>query len=435
MNRLLAEIKRLNDLIKPTKTKTEIRDSAIKVRSLFDIAHADWCQQQEVHVASHNCIGTNVELCDVSTQTPASIPKQCEAEFILKSKGDPSKHDEILKLQWPNEVFECTHIVKGGLIKTRPGTARAIICSTGKVASNEPLSRLALTLPSLKRLNDENLPAGKLAVVRCGEEIEIDGEKSSDGPQFVVVATLETPASQSALQDIVSKIAAQAEGSGSDTIILSLPPEADTSQARKVLELSLLGKGIKGEILPDKHHRSAHQGQRGASDSSSFTIVPKDGCTLAEIVKGVQEEVDPTSMGVTVHSVNETRSGGVQITFQNNKSTPSAFFDKVQQCVAAKATCQLRKRSVIVQGIEAVLVEKDIISILATALDVPTTRLEAGNISNSFRGRSLVVTMSSDLVDRALKLKHIQQCWTKANIREKIDPDFCVVLSDLRTPF
>lgn len=62
---------------------------------------------------------------------------------------------------------------------------------------------------------------------------------------------------------------------------------------------------------------------------------------------------------------------------------------------------------------------------LAEALDVPPNRLEAGKISTSFRGRSLVVTMSCDLVERALQLKHIQQCWTKAYIREKIDPDFC----------
>lgn len=237
-----------------------MRDIALKIRSLFDIAHADLCQQNEVHAVSRAHSGTNVELCDGGTQTPASIPKQCEADFILKSKGDPSMHEEILKMHWPNEVFESTQIVKGDLNTVRPGTARAIICSTGKVASNEPLSRLALSLPSLKKLNDENLLAGQLAVVRCGEEIEIDGEKSSDGPQFIVVASLETPASQSATQGIITRIAAQAEESRSDTIIVSLPPEADTSFARKALELSLHGKGIKGEILIDKQNRQALQG-------------------------------------------------------------------------------------------------------------------------------------------------------------------------------
>lgn len=319
MTRLLAEIKRLNDLIRPTKTKNDIRDSALKVRSLFDIAHADWCQQHESQVVSRNSTGTNAELSDGWTQTPPSIPKQCEADFILRSKGDPSKYDEILKLHWPNEVFESTHFVKGGLFETRPGTARAVICSTGKVTSNEPLSRLALSLPSLKKLNDENLPDGKLAVVRCGEEIEIDGERSSDGPQFIVVAAMETPVAQPALLDIMSKIGAQAAKSESVAIIVSLPSECDKSLARKALELSLFGTGMKGEILVDKHHRQAQQGnglhQRGGGDRTSFTMIPKEGATLAEIVKRVQEDVDPTSMGITVHSLQETKSGGVQVTF------------------------------------------------------------------------------------------------------------------------
>lgn len=216
----------------------------------------------------------------------------------------------------------------------------------------------------------------------------------------------------------MTRISAQAEESRSDTIIVSLPPEADTSFARKALELSLHDNGIIGEILIDKQNRQAHQGNaqrhRRPGDKSSFTIVPKgDETTLADIVKRVQEEVDPISMG------------GVKVTFQNNKSEPTTFLEKVQQCVAAKATCQLRKGSVIVQDIEAALSEKEILSILAEELGVPVTRLEAGKISNSYRCRSLVVTMSCDLADRAVKLKHIKQCWTRAHIREKIDPDFC----------
>lgn len=427
MNRLLAEIKRLNDLIKPSKTKNEIRDSALKVKSLFDIAHADWCQQHEVQELRRNSQGLNAELCDGSTQTPSSISKLCDADFVLKCKGDPTKHDEILKMEWPKEAYESTHIVKGGLFKTRPGTARVVICSTGKVSTNEQLSRLAQSKPSLKNLNDENLPAGKLAVVRCGEEIVIDGEKSTDSPQYIVVAAVETPAKQPVLLDIMAKIGAQAEKSGSETVIVALPPGTETTLARKALELFIFRSGIKGEILAEKHPRqqgNVHR-QRGAGDKTSFTIIPNGGATLADIVKGVQEEVDPARMGITVHSLHETKAGGVQVTYQNNKAMPSAFFEKVQQCVASKATCHLRKGSVIIQGIEAVLSEKEIMNSLAEALDVPPNRLEAGKISTNFRGRSLVVTMSCDLVERALQLKHIQQCWTKAYIREKIDPDFC----------
>lgn len=62
---------------------------------------ADWCQQIEAHAVSRAPIGNNVELCDGSTQTPASIPKQCEADFILKAKGNPSKHEEILSYPAP----------------------------------------------------------------------------------------------------------------------------------------------------------------------------------------------------------------------------------------------------------------------------------------------------------------------------------------------
>lgn len=186
----------------------------------------------------------------------------------------------------------------------------------------------------------------------------------------------------------MTKITAQVVESGSDLIIVSLPPKSDTSLARKVLELSLFGNGIKGEILTDKRNQNVQQGnghhQRGAGDKSSFTIVPNGtGATLADIVKRVQEEVDPTSMGVRVHGLHATRSGGVQVTFQNNKSAPSACFEKVQQCIATTATCHPRKGSVVVHDIEAVLSEKEILSTLAEALDVPVTRLEAGKISNS----------------------------------------------------
>ena len=194
MNRLLAEIKRLNDLIKPSKTKTEIRDSALKVRSLFDLVHFDWCQKQESCARPRTPIATNTELCDGSTQTPPSIQQQLDVDYIRKSMGDPSNHEEILKMHWPKEVFEKTQMVKGGLMQTRAGTAKAIICPEGKVGANDQLAQLAFSIPSLKKLTDVNLPAGKLAVVRRGDEIEIDGEKSSDGPQVIIVAAVECSA-------------------------------------------------------------------------------------------------------------------------------------------------------------------------------------------------------------------------------------------------
>lgn len=141
-------------------------------------------------------------------------------------------------------------------------------------------------MPSLKKLNDENLPAGKLAVVRCGEEIVIDGEKSTDSPQYIVVAAVETPAKQPVLLDIMAKIGAQAEKSGSETVIVALPPGTETTLARKALELFIFRSGIKVEILAEKHPRqqgNVHR-QRGAGDKTSFTIIPNGGATLADIV-------------------------------------------------------------------------------------------------------------------------------------------------------
>lgn len=430
MNRLLSEIVRLNELIKATATtKNEIKVSAQKVRKLFDIAHLELAQQQQAHELCHNP-SINVELCDGATQTPSSISKLCETEFILISKGDPTKQEEILNLDWPKDAYECTRMVKGGMIKTRPATARAIICATGLVSQNETLSRLGQSLPSLKRINDSNLQTGKVAVVRCGEEIEIDGEKTNDGSQCIVVAAVETPVRTPGLLEAMKKITEHAVKSRSDRLIISLPKDTDNGLARKILELSLFGRGITGEIIADKQQRKAQQRNghhpRGATEkTSSFTIIPEGEATLADIVKGMQEDVNPSSMGIKVHSMRETRSGGVQVIFQNNRAKPTAFFDRVQQCVASKATCHLRKGAVIVQGIEAAYSENQILSRLAEALDVTVDKLQAGRISTSNRGRSLVVTMTSDLVALALRIKHIQQCWTRAYIREKIDPDFC----------
>lgn len=78
-------------------------------------------------------------------------------------------------MEWPKESFECTRIVKGGLVKSKPGTVRAILCKPGHVSSNPALARLSQTLPALKALNEKNLPAGKIATVRCGGVVEIDG--------------------------------------------------------------------------------------------------------------------------------------------------------------------------------------------------------------------------------------------------------------------
>lgn len=155
-----------------------------------------------------------------------------------------------------------------------------------------------------------------------------------------------------------------------------------------------------------------------------MTLKPNKETTLAEIVKGLHGAVNPQEMGVKVHYVRETKSGSVQVKFNENSATP-AFYNKVKSTMGDRATCALRTGAVILYDIEVGATEEDLKRSLAEELQVEQTEVTCGNITTSARGRSLIVSLETNLVPRALQLRSIGGGWPLAKIREKIDPGYC----------
>lgn len=194
-------------------------------------------------------------------------------------------------------------------------------------------------------------------------------------------------------------------------------------------EIALKRHNVSADIFADRNQRLQHRRELGTAKSqakpSSLRITPTDKMTLADIVKGLHKDVDPTSMGVKVHQMEQTRNGEVHLVYNESNPSRNEFLKKVQAVVGEEMKCQLRMTSVIVSDAEAAATEEEITTKLAKALGAPVTEVKPGRISQDPRGRSLVVTLSQDLAHRATEMRSFPQTWTRATIREKIDPDFC----------
>lgn len=249
-----------------------------------------------------------------------------------------------------------------------------------------------------------------------------------DGTQSIVVASC-LSLEEAALIETITRVAEQVKKAGASRTIIAFPAEVACARARVISEIALKRHNITADIFADRTQRLQHRRELGAAKSrakpSSLRITPTDKMTLADIVKGLHKDVDPTSMGVKVYRMEQTRSGEVHLVYNENNPSRNEFLKKVQAVVGEEVKCQLRTTSVIVSDIEAGATEEETTTKLAKALGAPVAEFKAGRISQGPRGRSLVVTLPQDLAHRAIEMRSFSQTWTRATIREKIDPDFC----------
>lgn len=422
--RLLKEVGRLEGLTKAhPKTKKEIKDGISNLRLLVLLAK----NAPGLRTASPTQEGENATLSDGSSQTPRDIATVHIADLINREKSNPGKRNEIMRMDWPKDAFECTKLVRGGLMRTDATLVRVIVCKPGVVSTNPALSRLGQVLPSLSALSETSLPPNKLATIRCGGAVEIDGVTKVDNSRCLIVGhppSLE----ETQLTDFLTTVGAEVRRAGLAKAVLSLPSEISSTRGRMMTEIAFNHQGITVDIIEDKraraqHNKSAPTRKTGLA-TSAINIAPTAGMSLADIVKGLKAEVNPEAMGVKVHRMEQTRSG-VRIVYHEGNNEGNEFFKKVQSVVGNEARCQPRLRSVIVSDVEAGVNEDTIIQILAKELETSTDNMRPGKISTNQRGSTLVITMPQDLAAKAIALKTIRQNWTRARIREKVDPDFC----------
>lgn len=425
--RLTKEVARLESLVKahPT-TKKEIKDGIGNLRLLVMIAKNEWTRPEAPKPELPET--SNPVTCDGESQTPREISTVHVADFINRSKQDADKREEILKLNWPKDAFEFTRVVKGGLMKTNADTVRVIVCKPSEVATNSALLKLGQALPALAGLSDANLPPGKVATVRCGGAVEIDGVTRIDNTQCIVVVN---PPSleESTLTEFLGTVSDEARKVKPAKIFLSFPDEVDCTRGRMMAEISLKSLALPVDIVAGKlqrtHSRKPSRNAEPSPRTSSFKIVPSDKKTLADIVRGLKTEINPEAMGVKIHRMEETKNGDLHIVYKESSASKNTFMNKVQSAVSGKAKVETRTSSIIISGLEAGVDEDYVIQSLATALAVPKDHMRPGKISSNFRGSSLIVSMPQEMALRAIELGTLQQSWTRARIREKVDPDFC----------
>lgn len=429
LERLSKEIKKLLSLVNSApKTKTEIKCSAKKLEVLAELA---WLDVQVVQTTPQDTTETmaHVETREFGTQTPSSIATESDAAEIRELFNSPDNLKELVARPWPRATFQATRVVKGGMFSSRPETARIFIALHGAIGDSDIINRLGQTIPMVKKITDSSLPAGKSATIRCGGEIIIDGKANDDDQQVIVVSAVESLQPDHISCAIRSSLDAL-KTTKAKKICLAFPPDLEVETARKLVEIMLNSSQITAEIVAPRNQRIEHHHKiRGSGNNrqvhhgkpETLTLSPLENCTMADIVKGFHENIDPQQMGVQVKSFRETANGSLRVTFKETGNS-NTFANTVRTVLAAKAKLHQKTAAIIIDNIEAGLDQTDVVDALSKALGVDPVCLNAGKISPR---RSLIISMSEDQKARALVLKRLLLRYTSATIRDKIDPEFC----------
>lgn len=428
LSKLKQELAKLNEIIAGAKkTKTEIKSSVNKLVVLSELVEVD-IQSQFEPVKHESTAHHAAETAEIGTQTPQSIDMEFTADTILAQLGDPEKHSELISKDWPPSAFKRTKLKRGGFFTSRAGTTRVIIAVKGQLEKNETICRLANTFPMLKRIKESALAAGKIATIRCGEEFYIDGENNGDDSQNIIIGATDSLNHENVLS-LLAKVVDEMEKGNTVNATVQFPHDLDVHRARKMLEIALHARNINADLVTSKQQRAAYQqktGQTAARRPSqrqqSLTFRPiSSEVTLADIVKGIQENANPQKSGVEIKAIRETARGGIQVRYREESNNP-VFYEKMRSALAATATCHQKTSAVIISNIELGADETTVVKALADTLGVSEGQFVAGKMTNR---RSLVVSMPDEIRSRAVQLRRVAIILTMASIREKIDPDYC----------
>lgn len=432
-DQLEQEILHLLKEISPT-TKLEIKQSSQKIKVLFDLMRncpeEKWSQQEPE-------VGQATETREICTQTPSSIPDESVAADIRELFKFPDQLQVLMETDWPKATYECTRIGKGGIFKAHPNVDRVVVLRNGAIDKSEMFKRLCQIHPVISKLTNENLKGGQIAVVSSADAVEIEGETSNDKAQSLIFACLDNEEHGSAIA-LMKKVVIKLQELHSSKACVAFPKDMNFSTCRKWCEVGFTNTGIKVEVVASKLQREAHhikevkglkaKGDRPTNMSSTLTIRSKDSNkSFAEIVKTMQDKIDPNSEGVNISTIKETKTGVLVRFREKSHGAARTFVDKVKQVTGPDISCTQGTGAIIVQDVEVGATADDVKEALAEALGLNVINFTAGEVRLNARGSGCVtIGLPSEHVERAVRLKSIGLKWTRAKIKEKIQPDFCV---------
>lgn len=431
-NKLEQEILHLLKEISPT-TKLEIKQSSQKIKVLFDLLRN--CPEEQPPLKETK-LSLATETREISTQTPSSISEESLAADIRSMFKFPDQLPTLMETDWPKATYECTRIGKGGIFKARPDAARVVVIKAGEIEKSDMFSRLCQIHPVLSRLNSENMQGGNTAVVSSEDAVEIEGRTSSDKAQSLIIACLDGEEHESAVA-LMKKVGNKLMELGSSKASVAYPKDMKFSTCRKWCEVGFNNTGIAVEVVASKLQREAHRTKdvKGAkrneaqltNRSSTLTLRSKDTSkSFAEIVKTMQDQIDPTSEGVNISTIKETKSGVLVRFREKSHGAARTFIDKVKQVTGPEISCIQGTGAIIVQDVEVGATAEDVKEALAEALGLNVLNFTAGEVRTNARGSGCVtIGLPLEHVGRAVQLKSIGLQWTRAKIREKVQPDFC----------
>ena len=429
--RLIAEIENLQKLVDsaPT-TKNEIKDA---IRRLWPMAKMAAIEADTPRSGATTASKTATSDAGCQTVPPNEVLEELEVEGIRSDlKGDSEAVLRALQKQWPPSAFKATKITKSGLNKASENNIRVIISEADKIETDEHIQRLALSIPLIKRLNAKTLPPGKVAVVKSEEAIEIDGEKDGNNEQAIIIGSVQTTDLPNLIEMAHLVISAAHKTSASTTTVV-FPPSVDPTLGRKIIETALVGVPMNGEIYASKAQRIQHQKEsatkKGSStpkQNSTLFLKAKSGQTFADMVKCLKAEIAPEKIGVKINNIAETRNGAVKVTYRQGEASNQSFFQEVKKAMGEKITCDMKQTTIIIQDIEPGCDEHFVVNALAKELAVDEGAIDASKIITGKKGnRLLFAKLEPEIAKRAIALRSLALDWTRARIRQKIEPDFC----------
>lgn len=415
------------------KSRTDIKDCALKLVSLVQLAELEG--KRESRVVKDKEDTTETAECSTQTVSPVAISNELQAVEIRSKFGDMEGMADLLSIDWPRCAFQRTAIIRGGVNKVTEGSARIIITRPGEIITNVHLQRMAATFPLVKKLNPKVLAPGKLATIRCEEAIEIDGQTTGNGKEFIIVGCIEST-DPKCLHELMVKVMEEARKNHAKKMVMVFPPDIVPTLARKVVEIVFEGTDFLADIYASKEQRAGYnketgdRKQRNQTRNRDTSIVLKTNAgakTYAEILTEFKTKVSPADSGVEIRSLHEKPDGRIQVILKGNKlEGKKSFLQNVQKTMGEKMSFEEKKVTVMIEDIEAGCTADDVQASLCEALSIGKEEVAMGNIITNRRGnRMMFIEMDKFHAHRAAELGSIGLQWTRARIRIKYEPDYC----------
>lgn len=426
----------INDLQKLTvnlpKSRTDIKDCALKLVSLVQLAELQ--RKQENRIVQDAAPTAETAECSTQTVSPVAMNNEIWAAEIRSKFEDIGEITDLLSMDWPRCAFHRTSIIRGGVNKVTEGSARVIITRPGEIITNAHLQRMAAIFPLVKKLNPKVLAPGKLATIRCEEAIEIDGQTTGNGKEFIIVGCIEST-DPKCLHELTAKVMEEARKNHAKKMVMVFPPDIVPTLARKVTEIVCEGTDLLADIYASKEQRAGHNKEtvgnpRKEPRNRDTSIVLKTNAgakTYSEILSEFKTKVSPAESGVEIRSLHEKPDGRIQVILKGNKADGKKnFLQNVQKTMGETMSFEEKKVTVMVEDIEAGCTAADVQAALCEGLSIGKEEVAMGNIITNRRGnRMMFIGMDKLQAHRAADLGSIRLQWTRARIRIKFEPDYC----------